>query len=160
MQYSSNVEPDDLVARDANGVVAVSSALRCTLYLRRGFEVEQRRAMRDVINRYVDMAKDGLRWLMPTKAGALALNASNIADALDTKLASIENSEDTWELHVHGGEQAQAASDLGIEVSLRRRWEAEPPHKHLSFISFAFRSSGSPTRSPSFRCSCSACARC
>ena len=138
MQYDPAAAFDDLVARDENGVVGVSPALLCTLYLCRDFEPERRRAIRDVIRRYADLAKDGLRWLIPTEKGARRIDASTIAAALDTDRASIEDSDDSWELHLHGGEQPEAASDLGIEVFLRRRWEEEPPHNHLSFVSFRF----------------------
>ena len=138
MQYDPTVMFDDLVARDENGVVGVSSALLCTLYLRQDFEPERRRAIREVIRRYVDLAKGGLRWLMPTANGARRIDASTVADALDANLASIEDSDESWELHLHGGEQAEAASDFGVRVLLRARWEEEPPHNHLSYVSFRF----------------------
>jgi len=136
--YDPTVAFDDLVARDENGVVGVTSALRCTVYLRNDFEPERRQAIRELIRRYADFAKDGLRWLMPTAKGARRIDASTIAAALDGNLASIEDSDDSWEMRLHGGEQAEAASDLGIEVFLRRRWEEEPPHNQLSFVSFRF----------------------
>ena len=150
MQYDGTVAVDNLVARDENGVVGVTSALLCTMYLRHDFEPERRRAIRDVIQRYVALAKDRLRWLMPAEKGACRIDASTIAAALDANLASIEDSDDSWELHLHGGEQPQAASDLGIEVFLRRQWEEEPPHNHLSFVSFRFPLLWFADRTPGF----------
>ncbi|HEY7394229.1 MAG TPA: type VI immunity family protein [Gemmatimonadaceae bacterium] len=137
-QYDAKAAFDNLQARDANGVVGVVPALLCTVYLRHDFPPERRRAIREVIQRYVELAKDGLRWLMPTKKGARRVDASTIAAALDANLASIEDSDDSWELHLHGGEQPQAASDLGIDVFLRARWEQEPPPNQLSYLSFRF----------------------
>src|SRR5262249_34961343 len=138
MQYDPIAELDNLEARDANGLLGLTSGLRCTVYLRRDFEPERRRAIRDVIRRYADVAKDGLRWLMPTAKGALRIDASTIAQALDANLASIENSDESWELDLHGGEQPEAASDLGIEALLGARWEQEPPPNQLSYVSFRF----------------------
>src|SRR5262249_44502961 len=137
-QYHPTVALDSLVARDENGVVGLVPALLCTMYLRHDFELERRRAIREVIQQYVALAKDGLRWLMPAKKGARRIDASTIAEALDANLASIENSSDSWELHLHGGEQPEAASDLGIDVFLRPRWEQEPPPNQLSYVSFRF----------------------
>src|SRR5215467_389912 len=136
--YDPTVAFDDLVARDENGVVGLTSALRCTLYLRHDFEPERRRAIREMIQRYADFAKDGLRWLMPTPKGARRIDASTIAAALDANLASIEDSSESWELDLHGGDQPEAASDLGIEALLGARWEQEPPPNQLSYLSFRF----------------------
>jgi hypothetical protein len=138
MQYDPTVAFDNLTARDENGVVGVTSALRCTVYLRHDFEPERRRAIRDLIQRYADLAKDGLRWLMPWPKGARRVDASTISAALDASLASIEDSDRSWELDLHGGEQPQAASDLGIEALLGARWEQEPPPNQLSYVSFRF----------------------
>ena len=138
MQYDPTAAIDTMVARDENGVVGVTPALLCTVYLRHDFEPERRRAIREVIQQYVALAKDGLRWLMPTKKGARRIDVSTVATALDANLASIEDSGDSWELHLHGGEQPEAASDLGIDVFLRARWEQEPPPNQLSYVSFRF----------------------
>jgi hypothetical protein len=138
MQFDPTVAFNDLVARDENGVVGLTSALLCTVYLRHDFEPERRRAIREVIQRYADFAKDGLRWLMPTPKGARRIDTSTIAAALDANLASIEDSSESWELDLHGGEQPEAASDLGIEALLGARWEQEPPPNQLSYLSFRF----------------------
>jgi hypothetical protein len=144
MTISSSMNPEstlafeNLVSRDANGVVGLSSALLCTLYLRKDFEPARRQAIKDFVLRFVDATKGELRWLMPTKNGARSITPGSIGKELDAKLEALSDSEDPWELHIHGGEQAEAASDIGLEISLRRRWEAEPPHNHLAFISFRF----------------------
>jgi hypothetical protein len=59
------VELDNLVVRDADGVVAVSSALLCALYLPT-ISTLPGQVIGDVIQSYVDHAKEGLRCLMPS----------------------------------------------------------------------------------------------
>lgn len=137
MSLDPAVDLGPFVLRDESGVVVVSFGLLCTLYLRPPFDPARRTTIRDFINRYADLTKDELRWLMPTKSGAHPLDPASLVEELDGKLASI-GGDDGWELQLHGGTEARAASDVGLEVSLRRQWEAEAPHNHLSFVSFHF----------------------
>jgi hypothetical protein len=141
---SSSQEPDpafvveSLVRRDGNGVMTVSGALLCTLYLRQDFQRGLRPAIKEFILTFVDVTQDRLRWLLPTPTGPRSIARASLGAELGGTLNRLANPDAAWELHLHGGEQPESASDLGLEISLRRRWESEPPHNHLSFVSCRF----------------------
>ncbi len=138
MEGNVTLDLDELRHTNDDGVTVVRVALRGTLYFRRSHEPAQREAIKRCVREFVGRSRGALRWLFPTPAGARELGGDAVAPSVEAKLAELDATDDAWELHVHGGAAAEEASDLGVQVFVRRDWEEAPPHNHLSFLSFRF----------------------
>jgi hypothetical protein len=137
---SPNPIVDALRLRDDSGRVVLDTGLRATLYFRNGHTLQHRQAVASSFTEFYQMASGHLRWALPRAPGfkgdgplerrATALIASLTANTFDE--------DESWEFQWHGGQTADSANDLQIEGYGCRRWESNPPHNDLSFLSVVF----------------------
>ena len=138
-EYKKYANDVNYFANDEDGRCTLTVALTCSLYFWNGHTSEVRMKLVECFERFEQLFKDRLNWVMPPEQLVTRLHEIKIDNP---KLPTFRNyvlslnADEPIEWYVSGGKSAEEASDCHIGCLVEAKWQFET-YGDTSYIHFA-----------------------
>ena len=138
-EYKKYANDVNYFANDEDGRCTLTVALTCSLYFWNGHSSEVRMKLVECFERFEQLFKDKLNWVMPpedlsSRAKEVKIDHPKLPKFRDYVQKTDENYPIEW--YVSGGKSAEEASDCHIGCLVEAKWQFET-YGDMSYISFA-----------------------
>ena len=138
-EYKKYANDVNYFANDEDGRCTLTLALTCSLYFWNGHTADVRMKIVDCFERFEELFKDKLNWVMPpedlsSRAQEVKINNPKLPKFRDYVQSLDENTPLEW--FISGGKNAEEASDCQINCLVNAKWWFET-YGDLSYIKFS-----------------------
>lgn len=147
-EYKKYANDVNYFANDEDGRCTLTVGLTCSLYFWNGHTADVRLKIVECFERFEQLFKDKLNWVMPPEQLVTRLHEIKIDNPKLPKFRTYVQSlteNDTLEWYVSGGKSAEEASDCYIGCLTEAKWKFET-YGDMSYISFAIPIPTPPTK--------------